>query len=99
MLAADLNGYLFAEFRAYAKIAERAGQLEKSQEYFDLSSALAAKIEERLWDASLSLYVNVDSLTGQTGAVALMDRVGAGIARCVVAGACRARVAQQRACR
>jgi putative isomerase len=65
MLAADLNGYLFAEFRAYAKIAERAGLIEKSLEYFDLSIALAAKIEERLWDASLSLYVNVDSLTGK----------------------------------
>lgn len=65
LLATDLNSYLVAEFRAYAQLAEACGRFESAAEYAQLAEQVATKIEERLWDASLGMYVNLDPVTGK----------------------------------
>ncbi len=63
LLATDLNSYLFAEFKAFSKLLEKCGDA-RAQHYRELARELAEKVEERLWDQSLGLYVNVDPQTG-----------------------------------
>jgi putative isomerase len=64
LLATDLNSYLFAEFMAFSKLADKCGD-SRAQQYRDLAGELAQKVEETLWDETLGLYVNVDPLTGE----------------------------------
>jgi putative isomerase len=60
LLAVDLNSYLVAEFRAFARLCCACDEIEPSREYAMLAHTLACKIEARLWDKQLTMYVNVD---------------------------------------
>ncbi len=65
LLAADLNGYLVAEFRAFAALAERAGAPALGDRYRSQADGLAALIEQKLWNERLGIHCNLDPSTGQ----------------------------------
>jgi putative isomerase len=58
LLAVDLNSYLVAEFMAFSKLAQIAGEQALSEEYNRKAKELMRKIEEVLWDAELGMYCN-----------------------------------------
>jgi len=60
LLAVDLNSYLVAEFRAFARLCCASDDIETASEYAKLADTLAGNIEARLWDEQLTMYVNVD---------------------------------------
>jgi putative isomerase len=66
LLATDLNSYLVAEMRAHSQLAFACGRKAQGQKSATEADQLAALIEEKLWDASLSMYVNLDPVTGKT---------------------------------
>ncbi len=63
LLAADINAYLVAEFRAMQKLAKLAGNDKMSAEYAAKAKALAEKIDEMLWSKEDSIYYNYDPKT------------------------------------
>ena len=60
LLAVDLNSYLVAEFRAFAILARALGECQRATEFARLAFDLACKIEARLWDGELGMYVSID---------------------------------------
>lgn len=63
LLAADLNAYLVAEFRAMAELAQRAKDIIMYAIYEKKAQMLAAKIEELLWNEESGMYFNYDPIT------------------------------------
>lgn len=63
LLAADINAYLVAEFRAMTKLAKLSGNEKMSAQYDAKASQLAEKIDELLWSQEDSIYYNYDPKT------------------------------------
>lgn len=63
LLAADLNAYLVAEFRAMTKLARMAGLQKMSNEYDAKATELAERIDSLLWSKEDSIYYNYDPKT------------------------------------
>jgi neutral trehalase len=59
MLAVDLSAYLVAEFRAFAKLAEYAGNVALATEYREEAQKLMNLIEEKMWDEQSGIYFNL----------------------------------------
>jgi hypothetical protein len=76
-----LNSYLWADARAIARIADRAGDRQTARSYLDKARSLKANLQTKLWDPSRRFYfpmaerdefhkgftVKTGSLTYQTG--------------------------------
>lgn len=65
LLAADINAYLVAEFRAMNKLAKLGGNEKMAADYDAKATTLAAKIDEMLWSPEDSIYYNYDPKTKQ----------------------------------
>ncbi len=63
LLAADINAYLVAEFRAMTKLAKLAGNEKMSAAYESKATTLAEKIDSLLWSEEDSIYFNYDPKT------------------------------------
>lgn len=63
LLAADINAYLVAEFRAMNKLARMAGNEKMSNEYDAKANELANRIDSILWSKEDSIYYNYDPKT------------------------------------
>ncbi|MBS1998129.1 MAG: hypothetical protein JSS86_17520 [Cyanobacteria bacterium SZAS LIN-2] len=57
ILAVDANAYIVCEFEAFAALADRAGFNDLHSEYQKKAEVLKQKIEEKLWDKELNMYV------------------------------------------
>lgn len=60
LLAADLNSYMVAELRAFARLADICGDHDKAHAVRQEARLLARTIEQKLYDRSLKMYVHVD---------------------------------------
>lgn len=65
LLATDLCAYLYGEFRSVAKIADAAQNKEMSSKWNKRADEVSAAIDERMWNAKLQMYCNVDPQTGE----------------------------------
>jgi putative isomerase len=58
LLAVDLNSYLVAEFLAFSKLAQTAGEHKLAADYDRKARILMGLIEDLLWNPQLSMYCN-----------------------------------------
>ncbi|HNB21460.1 MAG TPA: trehalase family glycosidase [Candidatus Melainabacteria bacterium] len=65
LLAADINAYLVAEFRAMNELAKIAGNEKMATEYAVKAVELSEKIDSMLWSQKDSIYYNYDPETQQ----------------------------------
>lgn len=65
--AIDLNCYMVTHYRAMAYIAGRVGLSSDQEKWTMAANQLAARINEKLWDAKLGFYVDRDHVTGKDG--------------------------------
>lgn len=59
MLAADLSAYMVAEYRAFAILAEHAGDTALSAKYKNKAAEVLAQIESLMWDDKYGMYLNL----------------------------------------
>ena len=62
---ADLNTFVYREYRAMAKIAGLLGHAAGERDYTRRAAALCAAIEAHLWSEADATYYNLDAVTGQ----------------------------------
>jgi len=65
LLAVDLSSYMVAEYQAMSRLATQAGNRELQAAYASKASTLARLVDERMWNGDLSLYCNIDPLSGK----------------------------------
>lgn len=65
LLAADLNSYLVAEFRAFARLCQMAGLGELGERYSNRAEEIQEGVEQLLWNEEFGLYLNFDPESSQ----------------------------------
>lgn len=65
--AIDLNCYMVMHYRAMAYIAGRMGLARDQHDWLHAASALASRINAKLWDDTIGFYVDRDRVSGKNG--------------------------------
>ena len=65
--AIDLNCFMVMHYDAMAYLAGRLHMQDDQKHWLSEAHALAARINEKLWDEKLGFYVDRDRITGKTG--------------------------------
>lgn len=65
VIAADLNAFLYREYKAMSKIARALGKTARAKHWAKRSAQLKRNINKHLWDAKDKTYYNIDTKTGE----------------------------------